>query len=602
MDFSSFRKAWELFDARERRNALIVLGIMIVSAFATAGMVGSILPFLSVLSDPALISENRILAWAYERGGFSTDFDFLVALGVCSIIVIIGSSIVLLINTWVVTRFTQMRMHRISSRLLEYYLAQPYEFFLSRHSGDMSTNILSEAERAVRDFIHPAMMLLSSCLTVCAVVAMLMVANPLVASLTLAIFGLSYGITLLFTRRFVTRMGQFRAEAIEQRYRIAGEVLAGIKDIKLLGRESRYLDRFESPSLVTARTQERVAVVAQAPRFVIQMIGFGGMIVLALMLLNPEEFGQRNALAGLLPLLGLLAFAGQRLLPELQTVYFSLTVLNAGSAALDRVHSDLCAGSRQALDQAEHSALRLRKHLSAQHLSYSYPGTRKAGLEQVTFTIRAGERIGVVGPSGAGKTTLADVLLGLLQPHDGELRVDGEALTLENVRAWQRSVGYVPQDIFLTDASLTENIALGLRFEEIEQDRVERAARSALLHEFAMSELPEGYETRIGERGVRLSGGQRQRIGIARALYHDADLILFDEATSALDNLTEADVMAAIDALPGDKTVMIIAHRLSTVRRCDRIIMLERGRIAGIGSWEELHATSEAFRALSHAA
>lgn len=602
MNLRSFRKAWELFDARERRNALIVLTMMIFSAIATAAMVGSIFPFLSALSDPALIRNNGVLAWAYLAGGFESEFNFVVALGLGAIAVILVSTLALVVNTWAVTRFTQKRMHAISHRLLSHYIAQPYEFFLSRHSGEMSTNILSEAERAVRDFIHPAMMLLSSLLTVFAVVGMLMVADPLVASLTLAIFGSIYGGTLLLTRRFVSRMGQLRAEAIEQRYRIAGEALAGIKDIKLLGREAHYVDRFEVPSLVTAHTQERVAVVAQAPRFVIQMIGFGGMIVLALLLLSPEEFGQRNALAGLLPLLGLLAFAGQRLLPELQTVYFSLTVLNAGSAALDRVHSDLCAGPRLVIDRIEHSALRLKEHLSVRHLNYFYPGTRKVGLEQVSFTIRAGERIGIVGPSGAGKTTLADILLGLLQPHDGELHVDGQALTLENVRAWQRSIGYVPQDIFLTDASLTENIALGLRFEEIEQDRVERAARSALLHEFAINELPEGYETRIGERGVRLSGGQRQRIGIARALYHDADLILFDEATSALDNLTEADVMAAIDALSGDKTVMIIAHRLSTVKRCDRIIMLERGRVAGIGSWDELHATSEAFRALAYAA
>ncbi|TQE93854.1 MAG: ATP-binding cassette domain-containing protein, partial [Spiribacter salinus] len=224
------------------------------------------------------------------------------------------------------------------------------------------------------------------------------------------------------------------------------------------------------------------------------------------------------------------------------------------------------------------------------------------GLRDIGLTIHAGERIGVVGASGAGKTTLADVVLGLLAPQAGTIRADGAEITPETLRAWQQTVGYVPQDIFLTDASLSENIALGLRPEEIDEAKVERAARIAQLHDFAMAELPDGYATLIGERGVRLSGGQRQRIGIARALYHDADLIVFDEATSALDNLTEREVMTSIDALPGDKTILMIAHRLSTVKVCDRIVVMERGEVAGVGSWEDLVERNAAFRALAEAA
>lgn len=596
---SSFLKAWEILDRRERRNGVIVLGVMVLSAFATAGMVGSIFPFLSVMSDPGLITGNHALAWAYESGGFATEFDFVVALGVAAIAVILVSSLLLLISTWAITRFTQMLMHTISQRLLGHYLAQPYEYFLSRHSGDMSSNILSESERVVSTFIYPAMMLASSLLTVISVVGLLMVANPLVAAVTLAVFGSIYGATLLFTRRFITRMGQQRVVANEQRYRIVGEALVGIKDLKLLGREAAYFDRFSQPSMVFARSQERVAVIAQAPRFVIHMVGFSGMIVLALALLDPAQFGERDALSGLLPLLGLLAFAGQRLLPELQTLYSTLTTLNAGGAALERVHADLRAGLQIALPREAQAHLPLTKQLDIEGVTYRYPGAQRAGLNGLSVSIRAGERIGIIGLSGAGKTTLADVILGLLEPQAGDLRIDGESLTRENIRAWQGSVGYVPQDIFLIEATLAENIALGLRSDEIEQDKIERAARSALLHDFAVNELPEAYQTRIGERGVRLSGGQRQRIGIARALYHDADLILFDEATSALDSLTEAEVMDAIEALPGDKTVLTIAHRLSTVKRCDRILVLERGKVVGIGTWAELQEDSAAFRALA---
>jgi ABC-type multidrug transport system fused ATPase/permease subunit len=598
-DKSAFRKAWEILDALERRNALIVLAVMIVSAFAAAGMVGSIFPFLSVLSDPDLIRRNSLLASAYEWGGFTSDFDFVVVLGLCSIGVIVLSSVMLLVNTWAVTRFTQMRMHTISHRLLAHYLAQPYEFFLSRHSGDMSTNILSEAERAVREFIYPAMTLISSLLTILSVVAILMIANPLVAALALGIFGTIYLAAVLFTRRIVNRLGQERAAANSERFRIAGEALGGVKDIKLLGREAAYVDRYGEPSIVAARTQGRVALFAQGPRFIIQMIGFGGMIVLALALLDPAQFGQRDALAGLLPLLGLLAFAGQRLLPELQAAYNSLTILNAGSASLERVHADLTSTPCRRFDRATPTPMRLTRDLVLDKVTYAYPGARRPGLDGLSATIWAGERIGVIGPSGAGKTTLADIVLGLIEPQSGRLMVDGTALGTYNMRGWQRAIGYVPQDIFLTDASLSENIALGLRPEEIDPGRVERAARSAMLHEFVMTELPDGYATRIGERGVRLSGGQRQRIGIARALYHDADLILFDEATSALDNLTEAEVMAAIQQLPGDKTVVIIAHRLSTVRHCDKILVLERGCLAGAGTWEDLATQNATFRALA---
>lgn len=591
-------KVWQIFTPHERRSAIIVILIMAVSAFATAAMVGSIFPFLTVLSDPSVIHENAFFAYIYNNAGFSSNFDFVVALGIASIAVILVSNLLLLFNTWSLTHFCQMRIHAISHRLLAHYLGQPYEFFLSRHSGDMSTNILAEAERVVTHFIYPAMLLLSSLLTVLAVVGILMIANPLVAGSTLAVFGSIYGSVLLLSRRFISRMGQQRAEANQLRYRIAGEALSGIKDIKLLGREAAYLDRFSVPSFVTARMQERVLVVGHAPRYVIQMVGFGGMIVLALTLVDPLSFGERDALSDLLPLLGVMAFAGQRLLPELQTLYFSLTNLTAGGAALNQVHGDLYDGSRVVLEGADAVPLRLTRDLQLDQVAYTYPAGTRPGLECLSLTIRAGEHIGVVGLSGAGKTTLADIVLGLLQPQQGELRVDGKKLCAANIRAWQRSVGYVPQDIFLADVSLAENIALGLQPQEIDKNRLEKAARTALLHGFVMSELPNGYATPIGERGVRLSGGQRQRIGIARALYHDADLILFDEATSALDNLTESEVMGAIAEMPGEKTVVIIAHRLSTVRNCDRILLLERGKARGFGTWEELLAKDDLFRSL----
>jgi ABC-type multidrug transport system fused ATPase/permease subunit len=244
-------------------------------------------------------------------------------------------------------------------------------------------------------------------------------------------------------------------------------------------------------------------------------------------------------------------------------------------------------------------ALPLQRDLVLDQVAYRYPAAEAQGLEGISLTIRAGEKIGIVGSSGAGKTTLADLVLGLLGPTAGQMLVDGVVITEDNVRAWQRSVGYVPQDIFLTDSSIAENIALGSAPEEIDHARVRRAAEIARLDRFIREELPRGYDSMVGERGVRLSGGQRQRIGIARAMYHDADLIVFDEATSALDNVTEPEEMEAIANLPGDKTVLIIAHRLTTLQNCDRILMLEHGRVAGFDSWAELIEGNEGFRKIA---
>lgn len=416
----------------------------------------------------------------------------------------------------------RQRMHSISRCLLQRYLAQPYEYFLGRHSGDMSTKILAEAQQVVGQFLRRMAEAISATLTVAAVAIILLVTDPLVAAVSIGLFALTYTAIVTLTRSYVHILGIKRAKANAERFRIAGEALSGIKDIKLLGREANYLDRFSGPSAEMARSQVGVGVLSQAPRLGIQVIAFGGIIGLCLALPDPEGLREREALGGILPLIGLLAFAGQRLMPELQKLYQSIVRMTAGVAALERVYEDLHGVTDTKLDRSSPAPLGLRDLLELDAVSYSYPNAETAGIRNVSLQILAGERIGIVGTSGAGKTTLADVILGLLAPQSRTIRCDGSAIKSETRRAWQQTVGYVPQDTFLTDASLSENITLGLHPMEIDEDKVQRAASIARLHEFAMIELPDGYATRVGERGVRLSGGQRQRIGIACALYHNA--------------------------------------------------------------------------------
>ena len=600
IDLQTWKKAWALLDAREQRNAWIVLGIVIVSALSSAAMVGSIMPFLAVLADPERIRNVPALAWAYEIGGFTSDYAFLVALGGASLIVIVLSNLLQILRALAVTRFSLMRIYTLSHRLLAAYLRQPYEYFLNHNTGEMNTQILSESEQAVYQFFNPAAEVISSSLTVLSIVVVLLWVDPVVALVTFAVVGGLYGGTFMITRRLIARKGVERANANKARFRLANEALGGVKEIKLIGREEHYINRFRAPAKAMARAQVSAQVLGQVPQYVMQAVGFGGMILLCLILLDAAALGSGAVLNDLLPLLGVFAFAGQRLLPELSRLYNGLTHLNYGASVIDAVHRDLQRkGTGNSLDRHLPAPLGLKNELRLENVSYSYPNADHAGVSDVSLSIRAGEKIGIVGSTGAGKTTLADVVLGLLNPKSGRLVADGTEITAENVRAWQQTVGYVPQEIYLTDANIAENIALGLTPYEIDREQLRHAAKIAQIDKFVLEDLPLGYETIVGERGVRLSGGQRQRIGIARALYHDADLIVFDEATSALDNLTEREVMEAIDALPGDKTVMMIAHRLSTVKRCDRIVVLDQGRLVGCDTWDALMDGNDAFRRIS---
>lgn len=589
-----------MLDARERRNAWLMLGVIIVGALASAAMVGSVMPFLAVLADPTRIETTPALAWTYDVFGFTSVYGFLVGLGLASFAIIVLSSLIQIGRTWAVARFTMIRIHSVSLRLLSSYLEQPYSFFLHRHSGEMGPRILSEAAQVVDQFLRPAAEFIAACLTTLAIVVLLLWVEPLVAAIAFGVLGGIYGVIYLFTRRTLKQLGTIRVETNRERFRVANEALTGIKDIKLLGREASYLDRYSDPSMRMAQTQVRVAVFSQVPQFAMQAIALGGVILLCVLLIDPEGVASGAAVGGLLPVLGVFAFAGQRLMPELSKLYQSIAQIQAGAAAVDAVYEDLVVNkSGNHLPRSPIVALGLKAELRLDAVSYSYPNSDQAGVRDVSLSIRSGEKIGIVGSTGAGKTTLADVILGLLEPDQGRLIVDENVITSDNVRAWMRGVGYVPQDIFLTDAPVSENIALGVVPDAIDQERVRNAAKIARIDQFIRDDLPEGYQTHVGERGVRLSGGQRQRIGIARALYHDADLIVFDEATSALDNLTEAEVMEAIDALPGDKTVLMIAHRLSTVKLCDRIIVLDKGRVVGCDSWAALMAGNAAFQSIA---
>lgn len=600
MIISTWKKAWAILARRQRILCFVVLGLIIIGAVSASVMVGSVMPFLSVLSDPSRIETTPALEWAYNHFMFTSTYMFLVGLGLASISLIFLSSMLQILKTWTVSRFTISQTHFISLRLLTCYLSQPYSYFLNRHTSDMAPRILTESQQVAFQFLRPVANFISACLTTGAIIILLFWVEPFVSLVSFAVIGGIYGAIYIFTRRILVQLGRVRVRTNQERFRFANEALAGLKDIKLVGRERAYIERFARPSLEMAQTQVLSEVLQQLPPVALQAIALSGVIILSLVLIDPSAIDTGDAMGGVLPIIGVFAFAAQRLMPELAKLYGSLAQMQAGSAAVNAVYEDLVLHQNpHKLPETAPIPLGLKTRLSLENISYSYPNADQAGISDVTLSIAVGEKIGIVGSTGAGKTTLADIILGLLEPDQGRLVADDVEITQDTLRAWMQSLGYVPQDIFLTDAAVGENIALGVPPEQIDQARLKEAARIARIDDFIMTELPDGYETFIGERGVRLSGGQRQRIGIARALYHDADMIIFDEATSALDNLTEAEVIDAIDALPGDKTVLMIAHRLSTVQRCDRIIVLNKGRVVGCDTWSKLIAENEAFQRIA---
>ena len=595
------RKAWAMLGPREKRVTLVVFAISFVAAIASAVMIGSIMPFLTVLSNPEAIRRYDYLAWAYERFGFTSDYDFLLFAAGMSLSVVLVSGLIQLAKNYALSHYTSMRVHTIGSRLLSNYLAQEYEFFLSRHSGEMAKEIFSEAGLVVNNFYKPAMELVASAFTTLAIVAMLFMLNPLAAFGVLSVLGTVFGVTLAISRPRVRRYGELRAAYDGQRFRIANEALGGIKDIKIVGREDAYQKRFRTPSLAVARVRVLASLFTMIPQLAIQLTVYSGVILVCLLSVDRQSYLNGTGAQDVLPLVAVFGIAAQRLMPEMQKAYAGLMRLLLCAPAVESVYRDISRRSAQRRARPGTARIPLAQALAYDAVSYRYPGSETGGLRDISLTIRAGEKIGIVGPTGAGKTTLADITLGLLRPGTGRLVVDGREIDDAALAGWQASVGYVPQDIFLTDATVLENIAFGTEGAEIDEARARRCGRMAQLDDFVLRDMPEGYSSAIGERGVRLSGGQRQRIGIARALYRDADLIVFDEATSALDNVTERDVIAAIEALPGNKTIMMVAHRLSTVRICDRILVLEGGRVAGFDTWEGLMKNCPAFHRLAHA-
>ena len=591
-----YAKIFGLLDRKERRRFYQLLAMIVVMGVLDMVGVAAILPFLAVVSNPAQIGKSHYLSLLQNWTGFTEPNSFLIFLGIGVFAVIVLSLLFKTLTLHALGHFSHMRNHSISVRLLSRYLSQPYVWFLRRHSADLAKQVLSEVQNLVLGVIIPAMRLLAQSVSLLFLVILLLAVSPVVALSASVLLGGSYVVIFLIARRLLLRLGKRRLEANQARFQVAGEAMGGIKEVKLMGLEEVYLDRFRGPSHQMAEATATMQLVGEMPRHLLEAIAFGGMIVLIMVLMLQDG----SSLSSILPTLGVFAFASLRMFPAVQQIYHSLTQLRSSAPVLEAIHRDITETAGAAPPgRASSEVLHLRGHLELAAVDYAYPLAERPVLNGLSLTIPARTTVGIVGGTGAGKTTAVDVMLGLLTPQAGELRVDGAAITPETLRAWQNTIGYVPQQIFLVDDSVTANIAFGIPADKVDHAAVERAAKVANLHDFVMADLAQGYQTFVGERGVRLSGGQRQRIGIARALYHDPDVLILDEATSALDNLTERAVMEAVHNLSHEKTIIMIAHRLSTVKDCETIFLMDKGRLVAQGRYDALVAENDTFRRMA---
>lgn len=586
------KKLFFLLDKREQNFAGLLLLMMITMALLETIGVASILPFMAVLTNPEIIQTNVILNNVYQKlnqYGIEDQYQFTLFLGISVFILLLTSIAFKALTSYAEIQFAQMREYTIGKRLFEGYLYQQYSWFLNRNSADLGKNILSEVDQVISKGITPLLTLLAKGMVALAIIILLIIADPIMALIVAIIVFFFYGILISNVKTYLNKIGEKRLKNNKFRFIAINEAFGAIKEIKLKKLEKVHIANFSNSARNLAKVQTISQVVAQLPRYILETIAFGGILLILLVLMI-----QKGSFINALPVLSLYVFAGYRLIPPLQQIYVSFTQLTFVGSSIEKLFEEL-KYLKKYEETLYKNKISFNSSIELKNISYTYPNSSRATLNDINIFIPARSTIGLVGATGSGKTTTADIILGLLQPLKGDLKVDGKIINKDNLESWQELIGYVPQNIYLSDDTIAANIAFGENSKNINHGAVVNASQVANLHDFIINDLPEQYQTTVGERGVRLSGGQRQRIGIARALYHEPKILILDEATSALDVQTEKAVMDAINKLNKTITIIIIAHRLSTLVNSDKIFLFENGVIKKEGTFKQVIASDEKF-------
>ena len=593
----NLKKILFLLKPKEKKSALILLFMIIFMGLMEVAGVLSIMPFIVVLSNPEIIETNNILKDTYEISklfGVKSINNFLIFLGVGVFLVLTFSLFFKALTIYLQIRYSSMREFSISKRLVERYLHQPYIWFLSRNSSEIGKNILLEVSFVVGNGIRPLLEVISQSVIIVLLILMLFLVDPKISTIIATSFIIFYGSIYKISKNFLDSIGKKRSFLNTLRFKIIAEAFGAPKEVKINRLENEYAQRFKNVALPLAKFQASSSIISNIPRYALEMISFGGIILLILYLL-----GSNKNFNNILPIISLYAFAGYRLLPALQKIFTAVTQLRYLGPGLDALYKDIKSLEPFKRAYVDKYYLAPKKNITLNKVDFQYSSDTKKILNNINLEIPVNKIVGIVGATGSGKTTTIDIILSLLDPISGTLKIDDKTINKHNKRAWQSSIGYVPQRIHLIDDTIAANIAFGEDSKNINLERVEWASKISSIHNFITQELPSKYNTVVGEQGVRLSGGQCQRIGIARALYHDPKVLVLDEATNSLDSYTEKLVLDAINSLSQKLTIIIITHRLNTLKQCDKVVLLDKGKILADDKYDKLLKNEEFFKLIS---
>ena len=589
-----YRFFHSLLNKKEKKFFIVLQFITLISSLLELISIASVVPYLAILIDVEGALENEGLLFLYNLLQFSSQDQFIIYAGLGIISLLFLSTIFSMLANWGLTRYAFHVGYKLSTRLFGFYIHQPWLYHVNVSSPELIGYITTEVDRVTSSVINPLLLMIPRVLLTVLLITSLIIFNPIASFITAAIFISSYFVVFSVLKKYFDLNSINISKTIPLRFRYLNEGFGGIKEVLIYNMQKMFKTNFETQTRTVFLYRAMNTVLSVLPRFLIEFLAFASLLGFAVFLFSSNQ----EAISTLTTLL-VYAVAAAKLLPAIQQIYFFFGTIQGGTQSFYNVEEQMkkVLQFESSIEQQnlELKPIPFEKEIRLSSVNFQYPGKDDFTVKDLNLTIKKGEILGLVGPSGSGKSTIADLLLGLIIPKDGFLSIDGTILEKENVKNWQKMIGLVPQETFLLDASIAENIAFGENSETIDHEKLNQSIERAGLTEF-IDQLSKGVNTNIGEKGLLISGGQKQRIGVARAFYRESDFIIFDEATNAQDSITEERILDSIFSSTNKSTILLIAHRLSTVKKCDSIVVCDQGEIKDTGSYEDLIVSSKLFK------
>ena len=597
-------KIFSLLEKKQQKKIIYLQILILLTSCMEVISLFAIAPFISILADFDLIYKEGYISDIYNYFDFQSPKNFLFVFALFFLSILLISSLIHMLTIWIVSTNSIKMGTTLGNRLFSFYLNQEWLFHVKSNSAQLINKIAQESDRITLGIIQPAMMINAKIAVSFFLIIAMIIYNPLVALIVGIILGISYLLIFSYVKNTVLKNGKIVSQTQESRYKLMSEGFGGVKEVLISGRQNFFSNSFENNSNHWADAVGKNQAIGQLPRYIVELIAFSIIVGFVVYLTSKQNENNFNAI---FPVLSIYALGGIKLLPAFQAIFSHLTAIKANIHAYENIKENLIEAKKQAfkkpiiISETKPLEMEFNNELKFKNVNFKYLDDEQKNsfnLTNLNFSIKKKHTIGIVGRSGSGKSTIIDLIAGLILPDSGEILIDNKMIDENNKIFWQKNISLVSQSIYLADTSIKENIAFGIPFHEIDNEKIRSTVEMSQLTDF-VNQLPNGIDTIIGERGVQLSGGQRQRIGIARSLYADSNLIIFDEATSSLDGLTEEAVIKSINNIQNIKTVVIVAHRLASVKNCHIIYFIDKGKIVDSGTFDELINKNELFRRMA---